>query len=432
MKIFGYELGRKEEKSASFEEVLRRLASAYEKDTAGVAVTPDNAMQSPTVHAIVTAISNRIATLPLQVMKKVEKNGRTVKVMDPDHPINALLKSPNEWQTGFDFWQDAVSCLVRWGNFYAVKLRGASGPYRGLIPVHPSNVNIRQSLESGKIEYRIAETGGGVREYDISKILHIRGPARDFITGDSPCRDVARAIGLEIAAEKFGSTFFANGAMPLLVFQYMQGTSGFKTREEQQEFINSFQDQFGDEKRHRAMLLPKGIETGKDVRIENDKAQFLETRRLQRQIIAGAFNVPAHFVGATEQSTFNNIEQQSLDFIITVVLPNIRRIEAALEDSLLSPQERNSGYILRFNLDAALRGDFKSRQEGLKIMREWGVINPNDWREMENMNPISDEDGGEDFVRPMNMSVPGEEPEGTPQDASEDTGNQDAESSTSA
>jgi len=102
MKIFGYELGRKEEKSASFEEVLRRLASAYEKDTAGVAVTPDNAMQSPTVHAIVTAISNRIATLPLQVMKKVEKNGRTVKVMDPDHPINALLKSPNEWQTGFD------------------------------------------------------------------------------------------------------------------------------------------------------------------------------------------------------------------------------------------------------------------------------------------------------------------------------------------
>jgi HK97 family phage portal protein len=195
-----------------------------------------------------------------------------------------------------------------------------------------------------------------------------------------------------------------------MVFQYMAGAAGFKTKEEQQEFINSFERAFSGNNRFRAMLMPKGIEAGDPINIENDKAQFLETRKLQREIIAGAFGVPPHMVGSLANSTYNNVEQQSLDFVINVILPHVRRFEAALEDALLTPEDRSGGNIIRFNLDAALRGDFKSRQEGLKIMREWGVINVNDWREMENMNPVSDDDGGEDFLRPLNMGVPGEEP----------------------
>jgi len=407
MKIFGLEIGKK---SATIDDILRRLEAAYEKDVAGTIVTPDTAMQSPTVHAIVTAISNRIATLPIHVYRKVESDGRTRKEGMPSHPVMRLLLAPNDWQTGFDFWQDAASCLVRWGNFYAYKARGATGPIRRLIPLHPGAVEVEQDLRTLEVQYRVTERNGTQRIYPVSDILHVRGPSRDFIRGDSPVRDVARAISLEVAAEKFGASFFANGALPFMVFNFMQGSAGFKTKEERDEFINSFQQAFGGNERFRAMLLPKGIEGGKPIPIENDRAQFLETRKLQREIIAGAFGVPPHMVGHLANSTYNNVEQQSLDFVINVVLPHVRRFEAAMEDALLTQEDRNAGLIIRFNLDAALRGDFKSRQEGLKIMREWGIINANDWREMENMNPISEDDGGEDFVRPMNMAVPGEEP----------------------
>jgi HK97 family phage portal protein len=406
VKILGFELNRKQQ---TFEEVLRRLTTAYEKDSAGVLVTPDTAMESPTVHAIVSTISNRIAALPVHVLQKVESDGRVRKEEVPNHPVNRLLQYPNRWQTDFDFWQDAASCLIRWGNFYAVKLRGVTGPIRALEPIHPSRVDVQQDVATGNVTYRVTEEGGAQQVYRVDQMLHVRGPSRNFLVGDSPVRDCRRSIGLEIAAEKFGASFYANGAVPLMIFKFMQGVGGFKSKEEQKEFIESFERAFGSEKRHSAMLLPKGIEADAPVRIENDKAQFIESRKYQRQVIAAAFGVPPHVVGAMENATYNNVEQMSLDLIINLILPHVRRFEAALEDALLTTDDINSGHIIRFNLDAALRGDFKSRQEGLKIMREWGVINANDWRGMENMNPISDDDGGEDFIRPMNMAVPGEE-----------------------
>jgi HK97 family phage portal protein len=240
--------------------------------------------------------------------------------------------------------------------------------------------------------------------------MHVRGASRDYLVGDSPIRDVSRTIALEIAAEQFGWSFFANGAVPLMVFKFMQGAGGFKTKEQEEEFVKSFQEALGGSRRHKAMLLPKGIETGDPVKIENDKAQFLETRKLQRTIIAGAMGVPPQYVGDLDGSKWNNTEQMQLAFTQDVIYPIVQRFEAAMERDLLTEDDYRSGVIIRFNLDAGLRADFMSRQQGLRIQRDAGVISPNEWREMENMNPISDEDGGEDYVRPANMMVAGEEP----------------------
>jgi HK97 family phage portal protein len=147
------------------------------------------------------------------------------------------------------------------------------------------------------------------------------------------------------------------------------------------------------------MILPFGMEIGSTVPVENDKAQFLATRQHQRSIIAGAFGVPPHLVGDLSRGTFNNVEQQSIDFVTSVVLPYCRIFEAAMERSLLTDEDRRGGIVIRFNLEGALRGDFKSRQEGLNIQRQAGVISANDWREHEDMNPISPDDGGDEYYR---------------------------------
>lgn len=410
MRLFGLEIpARKGHTDGDLDAILRRLHAFYEL-ASGVTVTPETCMQSPTVHAIVTAVSRRIAASPIRVMQRSESNGRERKESLPSHPVTRLLRTPNEWQTKSDYWLDAVSSFLRYGRFIAYKGRGSTGPIRRLIPLHASCVDVRQD-DDYSVRFCVTDIGGSYHEYTPDEVHYVRGPARDFLRGDSPIADIREAIGLEIAAEKFGASFFGNGASPFLVFKYMQGVAPFKKEEDAKRFVDDFQAAYTGRRRFRGMLLPKGLELDDPVTLQNDKAQFLETRKYQRTVIAGALGVPPHFVGDLERATFNNVEQQDTDFISNVIQPIAQAFEAAMERDLLTAADRAAGVVIRFNLDAVQRADFKSRQEGLRVQREMGVISPNDWRERENLNPISEDDGGEDYLRPSNMVVAGEEPE---------------------
>ena len=394
MRLFGLEwtLSRKGAGDMALDQIIQRLEAACET-ASGVVVTPDNCMESPTVQAIVNSVSMHIAALPLHVYRRVGA-GREV---DPSHPVARLLQRPNPWQTSVDFKLDAVSTLLRHGNFFAVKNRGMTGPIRSLQPVDPSVVELRRDDESMRVDVIVASGTRGMRTYEYSEVLHARGRSRNYLWGDSPVMDAREAIALEIAAQRFGSAFFGNGAMPGIIFGYESTARGHASDEQRASFVQQFQDAYARKGRFRALLLPKGIEKKDTIGIENDKAQFLETRRLQRNIIAGAFGVPPHLVGDLERGTFGNVEQQSIDFVQKVVLPYCRIFEAAMERDLLTPEDRSAGVTIRFNLDGVLRGSFREQQEGLKIMREMGALSPNEWREMVGMNPISADQGGDSY-----------------------------------
>jgi len=255
----------------------------------------------------------------------------------------------------------------------------------------------------------------------------VRGAARDGLVGDSPVSDLRDSIALEIAAERMGCQVFANGAAPSMVFKFADGFQGYKTDEERTNFLDEIQSIYAGKGRFRSILLPRGVEHSEKFEIDNEKAQTLELRQYQRTVIAGAFGVPPHMVGDLSNGTFQNVEQQSLDFVTNVVLPYVRMFEAALEAALLTDAERADGLVIRFNLDAALRADFKTRQEGLQIQRQNGVINANDWAEKEGMNPISAEDGGEEYWRqgPSGQSADagGADPQDQPEDQPADPAN---------
>ena len=383
--------GKKEVKAQQFEEVLMRLIAARE-GLPGEMVTPNTCLASPTIHAIDTAINRRLSVTTVHVYQKYVDNGKPAKKKIPEHPISKLLAKPNSWQSTSDFMADASSTWLRWGNFYSFKSQGGSCRINELLPLDPGKVEPK--LEKTGLTYRLAETGGA-KTYPADKILHARGRARNFIEGDSPIKYIQTSIMMEILAEKFGESFFRNGAMPLTVFQYMAGFGAFKTEEEETAFIDSFKSAFGGAKRFNAMLVPHGLELKDPIAVENDKAQFNETRTYQRTVIAGALGVPPHLVGDLSRATFNNVEQQDSDFTLNVVLPVVRSFESAMERDLLTEQDRDSGVIIRFNMDSTLRAAFKERQEGLKIQREMGAINPNEWRELEGKNPRPDDGGNE-------------------------------------
>lgn len=409
MNFLGLEIRRKGYAQGTPDDILGRLRAILKGNIGDI--TPDNCMKSPTVQAIVQSISRRIAVSPVHVFQKGTKKGRDTKEKLPDHPVAKLLKKPNSWQTSAEYWLDATSCFVRWGRYFAFKSRGSTGPIRELIPLHPQVVGVKQHPQTYAVSFLVTQEGAGQREYPREKIHYVRGPSRDFLCGNSPVEDVKLAIGLEIAAEEFGASFFNNGALPLMILKYMQGSAAFKNAQDEKKFVEDFQNAFGGGNRHKALLLPKGIETGEPVKIENDKAQFLETRKYQRTVIAGAFGVPPHLVGDLERATFNNVEQQDKDFTSNVVQPIATAFEAAMERDLLTDEDRAGGICIRFNLDSTLRADFKSRTEAYRILREIGIVSSNEVREREGLNPISAEDGGDDYLRPGNMLVAGEEQE---------------------
>ena len=131
----------------------------------------------------------------------------------------------------------------------------------------------------------------------------------------------------------------------------------------------------------------------KPISINPQEAQFLETRKFQIDEIARLYRVPPHMIGDLEKSSFNNIEQQSLEFVKYTLNPWVVRWEQSLQKALLNSTEQKS-YFIKFNVDGLLRGDYQSRMAGYAVGRQNGWLSANDIREMENMNPIPEEEGG--------------------------------------
>jgi HK97 family phage portal protein len=417
MNVFGWNIGRERKSDTlTLDQFINRMEALWQT-MSGIVVTPDTALEAPTVQAIDQAISGTIATLPVRVLQKsTDSQGRETKEHLTSHPVAKLLNKPSDSTNRVTYWLDAASYLVRYGNHYAVKARGITGPIRRLESVPPCYVQVEQQKDR-RLLYRVTADGQSPRDYPASDIHHARGRAKNGYKGDSPVHDVREAIAMEIAAERFGAAFFGNGALPGIIFNYMAASPGHQTQQQRDKFLSDFKQAFGGKGRFSGMILPKGMEY-KTIDVENDKAQFLETRKHQQVVIAGAFNVPPHLVGNLERGTFSNIEHQSIEFFGRVVLRYVRMFEAAMENDLLTPEDRNAGICIRFNLDGALRGDFKSRQEGLKIMRENGVINPNEWREHENMNPRTDPGGDEYWDEGPSGQNQGVEP-GAPKEGSD-------------
>jgi hypothetical protein len=138
------------------------------------------------------------------------------------------------------------------------------------------------------------------------------------------------------------------------------------------------------------------------ISIAPNEAQFLETRKFQINEIARIFRVPPHMVGDLEKSSFSNIEQQSLEFVKYTLDPWVKRFEQAMTRRLLTSDEKKKYYI-KFNVDGLLRGDYQSRMNGYATARQNGWMSANDIRSLENLDLISDEEGGNLYLVNGNM-----------------------------
>ena len=367
--------------------------------SAGKLVTERSAMQMTAVYACVRILSEAVAGLPVHMYRYTSDGGKEKAV---DHPLYLLLHDePNPEMSSFVFRETLMTHLLLWGNAYAQIIRNGKGEVVALYPLMPNKMTVDRD-ENGKLFYQynrnndeaIKDTGTVI--LTTRDVLHIPGLGFDGLVGYSPIAMAKNAIGLAIAAEEYGSKFYANGATPSGILEH-PGTIKDPSR-----VRDSWQNTFGGSgNSNKVAVLEEGMKYT-PISISPNEAQFLETRKFQINEIARIFRVPPHMVGDLEKSSFSNIEQQSLEFVKYTLDPWVIRWEQSIQRTLLTPDEKKQ-YFVKFNVEGLLRGDYASRMSGYATARQNGWMSANDIRELENLDRIPKEDGGDLYLINGNM-----------------------------
>lgn len=369
--------------------------------TAGKAVNERSSMQVTAVYSCVRILSEAVATLPLHLYRYTSEGSKERAV---DHPLYFLLHNePNPEMTSFIFRETLMSHLLLYGNAYAQIIRNGKGDVVALYPLMPNRMTVdRDSKGALYYSYQTSQEDartmkGATVILKPRDVLHIPGLGFDGLVGYSPIAMAKNAVGISIACEEYGARFFANGATPGGILEH---PGIVKDPDRVRE---SWQAAFGGSgNSNKVAVLEEGMKYT-PISIAPEEAQFLETRKFQIDEIARIFRIPPHMVGDLDKSSFNNIEQQSLEFVKYTLDPWVSRWEQAMDRALLKPEEKNE-YFLKFNVDGLLRGDYMSRMQGYAVGRQNGWLSANDIRQLENMDMIPEEEGGNLYLINGNMT----------------------------
>jgi HK97 family phage portal protein len=370
------------------EKLAAYLGAGYSTDS-GITITSKNAMQISTVFACIRVLAESIGMLPLALHETVD--GSTKKVSGT--PLAAMLRNgPNDFMTAQEYKELITVHLCLRGNHYSYKNRVA-GRVVELLPLNPSAVEVKVTSE-WVVTYKVTFPDGTAKELPQDDVFHVRLFSIDGVNGVNPIEYARNSLGLSRATERHGSKLFTNAAQPV---------GGFKTDKAlQKDQIASLKEQLSEysgEGAYRNLILSGGMDWFQTT-MSSDDAQFLETRKFQRNDICGIFRVPPHMVGDLERATFSNIEHQGLDFVRSSLMPYLTRIESRINKTLVA----NSNHFAKFNANALLRGDMAARAAFYTQMVQNGALSPNEIRDLEDMNR---REGGDIYLTPLNMAING-------------------------
>lgn len=357
------------------------------RNAAGVRIDPNNAHTVAAVFACLRVIAETVASLPLHVLERTPGGGKRIV---RELPLYRQLHSqPNAWQTSFEWREQAVFHIGLWGDAFSELKAGQ------IVPLHPSRMKVER-IENGKIRYKFREDKGTETIYSNEQILQIRGPSDDGINGMSIVEECKDAIALARACELHGARFFAAGARPGFVLS----TDGNLNAEARESLRSQWDRRHGGVgNSHNTAVLTGGLKPYEIPQSSNSDAQFLELRRYQLEEIARLFRCPGWLLGVGSSSP-----QSEMEFVTHTILPWLRRFESAFMRDLIEDDDR---YLIEFDVRGLLRGDSSSRSAYYRAMWDIGVLNTDDIRELENMDPV---EGGDVRYRPLNMGTLGEKP----------------------
>ncbi len=363
------------------------------KTNAGVHVSEHTARNYPIVYACVNRIANPLATFPLQIMRPAREGGHEEA---EDHPLAARIKlRPNDYMSSRTLRKTVQGHALLWGNGYIEIERNRRGQAVGLWPLLPDRTRPRKVGDDLVFDTNISGTAHTI---DHMNVIHIMDQSQDGYVGLSQVAMARQAIGLGFATEEFGAKFFANdaksggflmhpGKLGPQAQENLRGKDGTRSAGPASPAA-SLERQGGLDNAHRVKVLEEGMKFIQTT-IPPEDAQFLGTREMQIAEIARIYDVPLILVQTLEGTTGwgTAIEQLMIGFVIQTIHPWVQAWEQELNWKLFTEKERRSGYFVKFNMNALLRGDMTARAAFYKAMFELGMT-MNQILALEDMNGI--------------------------------------------
>lgn len=374
-------------------------------NSAGVRVDQGTALMYAPFFAGVRVIAEDLGALPLFLYERQARGKRRAT----GHPLYGLLHdAPNDMMGAMAFKEALQGHAITWGGGAAyVVTHPRTGVIEELWPLRPDRLHVKvRQTGRGRAErwfQYVDDVNGIYANLAPGEVLYVNGLGFDGLRGYSVVELAANSIGLGLATEHHGATWFSNGSAPGGVLSHPGNLSPDARKRMRDDWENIHR---GIDRSGRVAILEEGV-SWQATGIPNDAAQFLETRKLQVTDMARWLRLPPHKIGDLERATFSNIEQQQLDYVSSALNSWLVRWEQAVLTQLLLPEER-ARFFAEHLVDALLRGDTMTRYQAYAVGRQWGWLSANDVRERENMNPV---DGGDAYLVPLNMVPAGGSPE---------------------
>ena len=363
----------------------------------GSRISDKHATQQSAVFQCTRVLSESIGAMPVGLYVK-DGQGR---IKATSHPVNQLIsQKPNSFQTPAEFYEMLMVHLCFRGNFTAKIVRLGDGTVRELIPFHPDQVS-RELNDDYEIIHTVKYGKGKEETFNDNDIFHVKIFSENGVDGLNPIEYARKSIGLSANLERHGAALFKNGARPGGVLS----TDARIEKDQATAYREMWEQANGGDKQGGTAVLGNGLKY-QAIGMNSADSQWLESRSFQKTDIAGFYRVPPHKINIMDNATFSNIEHQSLEFVRDSLTPYAVKIEQRMNRSLLTQAELDKGYYTKINFNSILRGDTTARAEFYSSMTNNGAISPNEIRALEELNPY---EGGDSFLRPLNMAVVGDE-----------------------
>ena len=367
--------------------------------SAGEMVGASRALTLAPVYQAVSLISGDVAKIPLNIYKRRADLGERGREVDREHPAQFLVRwQANHQMTAYRFWRRMMVHALIWGNAYALIDRDPFGNPLEMIPLLPDRTAPR-IMPNGDVIY-VTEINGELLNFPASSILHLENIS---IAGDADCELIFKAretFAQALAANKFASKFFANGARIGGILEVPLGMSKQASDTLEQGFRKTYE---GVDNSFKTVLLRDGAKFHQ-AQFTPEQSQMVPVRKELVKEIARFFNLPPHKLGDDSKSSYNSLEQENRSYLDSSLSIWLNTIASEVWLKLLTTDEqKGQTHFAEHNVGAFIQADIKTQYEVGQIGINNGIVSPNEVRAFLGLNP-RDDGLGDKFMQPLNMA----------------------------
>lgn len=355
----------------------------------GTNVNNDTVFKVNAIYSAVSLISDTISTLPID--SYIRRDGARFAF----RPRPAWVQQPDIDTTKEAFYGALIVSLLLDGNGFVRVFRDSQGRVVNMTVLNPAKVEIRKN-KVGSVVYTHE---GENKPLTKNEVIHIPDVVRPGeIRGISRVIALKDNFGLAIALESYAARFFGQGATTSGIIEF----PGNLSPDQAKNLVDGFDARHkGFRKSHKTGVLSGGAKYVQTT-MENDRAQFIDSRRMAVEDVARAFNIPPHLLGLPGTNTYSSVEQNNIAFVTHTLRPIVQKLESAFTP-LMASEPGGATAFIKFTLDGLLRGDANSRFTAYSTGLQAGYLTINDIRRLEDLPPVT---GGEIIRVPLaNMNI---------------------------